>query len=70
MNKIVVKIANQEYTITGEEEKDYILSLASHVDEQIRIAQNKAPKINPSINNTRTLFCAVPPDTVGLKNNE
>ena len=63
MNKIVVKIANQEYTITGEEEKDYILSLASHVDEQIRIAQNKAPKINnltpvilASINITDQLF--------------
>lgn len=46
MNKIVVKIANQEYSITGDEEKDYILSLASHVDEQIKIAQSKAPKVN------------------------
>lgn len=41
-----MKIANQEYSITGEEEKDYILSLASHVDEQIRYAQNKAPRVN------------------------
>lgn len=63
MNKIVVNIANQEYTITGKEEKDYILSLASHVDEQIRIAQEKAPKINSltpvilaSINITDQLF--------------
>ena len=46
MNRIAVKIANQDYTITGEEEKDYILSLASHVDEQIRIALEKAPKVN------------------------
>lgn len=46
MNKIVVKIANQEYSITGEEEKDYILSLACHVDEQIRLAQSHSPKLN------------------------
>lgn len=46
MNKIAVKIANQDYTITGTEEKDYILSLASHVDEQITIALEKSPKIN------------------------
>lgn len=46
MNKIVVKIANQEYSIAGDEEKDYILSLASHVDEQIKIALEKSPKIN------------------------
>lgn len=46
MNKIVVKIANQEYSITGDEEKDYILSLASHVDEQIKIALEKSPKVN------------------------
>lgn len=63
MNKIVVKIANQEYSITGDEEKDYILSLASHVDEQIRLAQNKAPRVNnitpvilASINITDQLF--------------
>lgn len=63
MNKIVVKIANQEYSITGEEEKDYIISLASHVDEQIKIAQSKAPKVNSitpvilaSINITDELF--------------
>lgn len=43
---VTVKIANQDYTITGEEEKDYVLSLASHVDEQISIAMEKAPKIN------------------------
>ncbi|MDO5095758.1 MAG: cell division protein ZapA [Peptostreptococcaceae bacterium] len=46
MNKIVVKIANQEYSIAGDEEKDYILSLASHVDEQIKIALEKSPKVN------------------------
>lgn len=48
MNKIAVtvKIANQDYTITGQEEKDYVLSLASHVDEQIMLATAKAPKIN------------------------
>lgn len=46
MNKIIVKIANQEYTIIGNEEKDYILSLASHVDEQIAKASEKTPKLN------------------------
>ena len=46
MNKIIVKIANQEYTIIGKEEKDYILSLASHVDEQITKASEKTPKSN------------------------
>lgn len=46
MNKIIVKIGNQEYTIIGDEEKDYILSLASHVDEQIAQASEKAPKVN------------------------
>lgn len=46
MNKIIVKIANQEYSIIGNEEKDYILSLASHVDEQISKASEKTPKLN------------------------
>lgn len=46
MNKIIVKIAGQEYTIIGKEEKDYILSLASHVDEQIAKASEKTPKLN------------------------
>ena len=46
MNKIIVKIAGQEYSIIGKEEKDYILSLASHVDEQISKASEKTPKLN------------------------
>lgn len=48
VNKIAVtvKIANQDYTISGQEEKDYVLSLASHVDEQIALATAKAPKVN------------------------
>lgn len=46
MNKIIVKIAGQEYSIIGNEEKDYILSLASHVDEQISKASEKTPKLN------------------------
>ncbi|MGB5822525.1 MAG: cell division protein ZapA [Proteocatella sp.] len=46
MNKIIVKIANQEYSIIGNEEKDYILSLASHVDEQISKASEKTQKLS------------------------
>lgn len=46
MNKIIVKIANQEYSIIGDEEKDYILSLASHVDEQISKASEKTQKLS------------------------
>lgn len=46
MNKISVIIANKSYTLSGEEDKDYILGLASYVDKQISDAMEKSPGSN------------------------
>ena len=35
MNKVTVKIANQEYTVVGEESKEYLLKIASRVDDEM-----------------------------------
>jgi Uncharacterized protein conserved in bacteria len=46
MNKVTVKIANHEYTIVGEEKREYLLQLAAHVDEQIEATAKANPKLS------------------------
>lgn len=46
MNRVTVKIANQEYRIVGEEKKEYLLQLASYVDEEMDSILKQNPKIN------------------------
>ncbi len=48
MNKVTVKIANQEYTIVGEEKKEYLLKLAAHVDEEMEKLLQQNPKFSHS----------------------
>lgn len=49
MNKVTVKIAGHEYTITGEQKREYILQVASHVDEKLEQLRNVNPKLNPTM---------------------
>ncbi len=46
MNKVTVKIANHEYTIVGEEKREYLLQLAAHVDEKIEATMKANPKLS------------------------
>ncbi len=46
MNKVTVKIANNEYTIVGEEKREYLLQLAAHVDEKIETIAKANPKLS------------------------
>lgn len=46
MNRVTVKIANKEYIITGEQKKEYILQVASHVDERMEQIKNANPRLN------------------------
>ena len=48
MNKVTVKIANQEYTVVGEESKEYLLKIASRVDDEMEDLLLKNPKFNYS----------------------
>lgn len=49
MNKVTVKIANHEYTIVGEEKKEYLLQLAAHVDEKIESTSKANPKLSQTM---------------------
>lgn len=64
MNKVRVKISNQEYTIMGKENKEYLLQLASYVDEEMDSVLKENPKIDhrscaviSAINIADKLFC-------------
>ncbi|MDO4792976.1 MAG: cell division protein ZapA [Filifactor alocis] len=46
MNKITIKILNHEYTIVGEESKDYLLELASYVAQEMEVILQKNPKFS------------------------
>lgn len=48
MNKVTVKIANQEYTVVGEESKEYLLKIASRVDDEMEDLLLNNPKFNYS----------------------
>ncbi|MDO4719831.1 MAG: cell division protein ZapA [Peptostreptococcaceae bacterium] len=47
MNRVTVKIANQEYTITGEHKREYILQVAAHVDEKYEELRSMNPRLSP-----------------------
>lgn len=49
MNKVTVKIANHEYTIVGDEKKEYLLQLAAHVDEKIESTSKSNPKLSQTM---------------------
>lgn len=49
MNRVTVKIANTEYTITGEQKREYILQVASHVDEKLDELRSANPKLSPTM---------------------
>lgn len=49
MNKVTVKIAGHEYTITGEQKREYILQVASHVDEKLEQLRNVNPKLSATM---------------------
>lgn len=49
MNKVTVKIAGHEYTITGDQKREYILQVASHVDEKLEQLRNSNPKLGSTM---------------------
>lgn len=51
MNKMVVRIANKDYTIIGEEDVNYIERVASYVDNQIKKA-NEMSKSSENLSAT------------------
>lgn len=49
MNKVIVRIAGNEYTIEGDEKKDYILKVAAHVDEMMEKTMTGNPRLSTNM---------------------
>lgn len=45
---VQVQLLGQQYTITAEGSRDYILSVAQYVDEQMRVFSKREPTMSPT----------------------
>ncbi|HPF44384.1 MAG TPA: cell division protein ZapA [Syntrophomonadaceae bacterium] len=49
INKVTVEIFNEEYTVKGTENPEYIQMLAAYVDRRMKMIQQR----NPNLSNTK-----------------
>ena len=55
LNRVAVIIHGEEYTVTGEENAEYIQMLAAYVDRRMSLIQKR----NPSLSTSRVAVLAV-----------
>ncbi|MDR1616362.1 MAG: cell division protein ZapA [Syntrophomonadaceae bacterium] len=48
INRAEVKIFNEEYTVTGDENTEYIHMLAGYIDRRMKIIQQRNPNLSSS----------------------
>lgn len=49
MNKLIVRINGHEYTMVGNESKDYLIKVADYVDEQMQVIIKANPKLSTTM---------------------
>ena len=49
MNKVIVRINGQEYSMVGKESKDYLLRVANYVDEKMEEITKANPKLSTAM---------------------